>query len=348
MKNLILFSLLLSSSLSFLAQSTEEVQQLITRGIEYHDSGQFEEAISTYQEALDIDHTNATANYEIAFSYASLRDYDNAIKHCNKVIKQKKGDPTMAYVTKANCLDKQGYSKKAIKVYKKALKKTGHHYLIHYNLALTYFKLKDFDKSIENTIAAIENNPGHASSHILLGYSQMSLGNKTQTILALNYFLLLEHDTKRSAEALKIFNDKIIGDVTSSQDGNNKTINISISPNTDEGFMAAELSLSILQATKGTLLDGAEEDEIETEMSDQEYYVYKITSFYQILGELKEAKNEGLFWDFYVPMFYKIANSDHMETFCYLFSSNDEESAIWIEENEDALIDFAEWLQNGQ
>ena len=119
----------------------------------------------------------------------------------------------------------------------------------------------------------------------------------------------------------------------SSTENGTKTININISENTDPTFMAAELSLAILDLTKGKDLDKDEksDDEEEVEMTKQELLIYKLTSYYSILGELNEEETKGIFWEFYIPKFYKLAESDHMEAFCYFKSChNSHISAIIV------------------
>jgi len=128
----------------------------------------------------------------MALSYMYAKDYPNAVKFSSEVIAMNDQNLLKAYNIKASALDNSKKSKKAIEVYNEALQKFSTDYLLHYNLALTYFNLKQYNKSAESAIRALQNNSGHASSHLLLGYSMYHLNNKVPSILSLDYFLLLE------------------------------------------------------------------------------------------------------------------------------------------------------------
>ena len=61
--------------------------------------------------------------------------------------------------------------------------------------------------------------------------------------------------------------------------------------------------------------------------------------------EGKRKKN--IWWKFYVPFFYQLSKSDHMETFCHFISlSSDKVSLQWLKSNEDKLKAFAKWLKD--
>ena len=246
------------------------IEELVKKGIEHHDKGEYDKAIDLYKKALDIDPKSTIANYEAAYSYFMKKDYKNAIRYSNVVIKQKSEWSTHAYVTKGSALDNMGKTKKSIKLFKKAIKETGGHYLLYYNLALNYFKLSEWADAELNILKALQFNPNHTSSHFMLAKINALLGNKTKSILAANYFLFLEPDSYRSRDALELLVTNFSGNVS--------------------------------------------KDEI--------------------------------WWNFYIPFFYDLAQSDHVETYCYYIIQNMNENAKkWLEQNEDRLSSFGTWLE---
>jgi len=64
---------------------TNNVQTLIDEGVALHDQGQYQQAIDKYKEALKLDSNSVTAIYEMAFSYFSLKDYDETEGLCRKL-----------------------------------------------------------------------------------------------------------------------------------------------------------------------------------------------------------------------------------------------------------------------
>lgn len=315
-----------------------DIEDFVKEGIELHDNGNYEEAIETYKKALKIDPASTLVNYEIALSYFTNGNYKEAIKYSDEVLKQNKDYMLQAYLTKGSALDMSGNTKESIKLFEKAIKKTDGHFLLYYNLGFNYYKLNNFDNAEENVIKAITLNPTHSSSHLMLASMHDQKGNSVQTLLASHYFLFLEPDSQRSLDAYSMLQKNFGGNVSKDVDKPN-TINIALSPNNDSQFGAAELMVSMLEASKSfEKNEGKTEDDMFVENSGQ---------FFKILGELKEKDNQEIWWTFYTPFFYDLAISEHLETYCkYITQSDNENSRKWLSENESQLNDFGEWLQN--
>ncbi len=327
--------LLLISSFSVSAQS-EELETLVKEGVEQHDKGEYKKAIETFEKALKIDKKSPLVNYEMANTYLALKKYKDAIKHANTVIKVNKKYVGSAFILKGTAQDLQGKSKDAIKTYKKGIKKDPSNYLLHFNLALTAFNSKDYKTAEESALNAIKNKPTHASSHILLSYAANAQNKRVQTVLASFYFIMLEPNTKRSTGALQLLEARLNQGVKKT--GENE-ISISISSDTDDEFSAAELSLSMLAATKSI-----EENEKKTE---QQLFVENTESFFKILGELNDKKKKSFWWTYYVKFFYDMTQAGHNEAFCYyvMLSKKDKEVMEWLSENEEKISAFSKWFE---
>ncbi|HBU76946.1 MAG TPA: hypothetical protein DEF18_02490 [Muricauda sp.] len=322
-------------STTIFAQS--EIEAFVQEGIQYHDSGDYEKAIETYQKALKLDPKSTLVNYEIALSYFTKGDHKEAIKYSDVVLKQNEDYLIPAYITKGSSLDMLGKTKESIKLFKKAIKKTDGHYLLHYNLGLNYFKTNDLDAAEENVLKAIELNPNHSSSHLMLAHIHNQKGNSVQTLIAAHYFLFLEPNSNRALEAYAMLQNNFGGNVSKDENKAN-TINILLSSNNDSQFGAAELMVSMLEASKSL-----EENEGKT---DDEMFVQNTEKFFKILGELKKKKDKEIWWTFYTPFFYDLAKSEHLETYCkYISQIGNENSRKWIAENESQLNEFDKWLK---
>lgn len=319
-----------------IAQSS--VEDYVKEGIQFHDQGDFNKAIELYNKALALDPKSPLVNYEIALSYFSLEDYKQVIKYSDVVLDQNSDLMVEAYLAKGSALDMIGKTKESIKLFEKAIKKEEPNYLLFYNLALNHYKVHDFDDAEANVVKAIEQNPNHSSSHLMLAYIYDQKGSSVQTLLATHYFLFLEPTTNRSLEAYQMLQENFGGNVSKDKDKPN-TINISlVMGDDDDEFGAANLMVSLLEASKSL-----EKNEGKTE---DEMFVENTQSFFKILGELKKKKNTGIWWEFYVPFFYDLAKSDHIETYCkYISQHSNEDSYTWLGENEKKLIDFDDWLK---
>ncbi len=335
-KRLFGFILLLLLSINSFSQS--EIENLVKEGIQYHDNKEYDKAIETYEKALKINPNSTLVNYEIALSYFSKGDYKEAVKYSDVVLKQDKDLLLQAYMTKGSALDMLGKTKESIKLFNKAIKKTEGHYLLYYNLGLNYYKISNLENAEENIIKAIELNPNHSSSHLILANIHNKKGNTVQTLLSSHFFLFLEPNSQRSLDAYSMLQQNFGGNVTKDNEKPN-TINILLSSNNDSQFGAAELMVSMLEASKAL-----EENEGK---SDDEMFVENTEKFFKVLGELKKKKNKEIWWTFYTTFFYDLAKSEHIETYCkYITQIDNENSKKWLEENTIALNEFDKWLKN--
>lgn len=333
-KHFLIFGLLLLSTFLY---SQISVDSLVEVGIQYHDNGEFIQAIETYKTALDIEPNSPLVNYEIALTYMYAGDYQNAIKHSDKVIKKNDKYLLQAYLVKGSCLDYLGKTKESIKLFKKGIKKFGDDHLLYYNLGYNYYNIKEFDKAEEAFIKAINTKANHASSHLFLGYLMYEKNQRVQSLLSLHFFLLLEPNSERSQNAYNLLQSQLSGGVERNQEESGK-IDIFLSPDQLKSeFGTIDMMITILEASKSL-----EENEGK---SDDQMFIENTTSFFKILGEHKTKENTGFWWDFYVPFFYLIAESEHIDTYCYYISQSTKETAAdWLKENEKRVTDFAKWL----
>ncbi|HQA86502.1 MAG TPA: tetratricopeptide repeat protein [Bacteroidales bacterium] len=333
-KYFLIFGLLLLSTFLY---SQISVDSLVEVGIQYHDNGEFIQAIETYKTALDIEPNSPLVNYEIALTYMYSGDYQNAIKHSDKVIKRNDKYLLQAYLVKGSCLDYLGKTKESIKLFKKGIKKFGDDHLLYYNLGYNYYNIKEFDKAEEAFIKAINTKANHASSHLFLGYLMYEKNQRVQSLLSLHFFLLLEPNSERSQNAYNLLQSQLSGGVERNQEEPGK-IDIFLSPDQLKSeFGTIDMMITILEASKSL-----EENEGK---SDDQLFIENTTSFFKILGEHKTKENTGFWWDFYVPFFYLIAESEHIDTYCYYISQSTKETAAdWLKENEKRVTDFAKWL----
>ena len=332
MKKILL--LLLICGFTFPGFSQENTfDQLIEKGIAYHDAGDYENAIKEYEKALELEPKSGMAHYEIAYSYFLKGDYKSAVKYSEKAIYLETDNQLLNYVMLGNALDMQGKPKKAIKVYEKAMKEYDH-YLLSYNYAITCWKEKEGDKAYEATLKAINNNPSHGSSHLLLSEIMDTRGERIKAMLPLYYFLLVEPNSDRSFneyERLKAYMDLGVERTSPT------TINVSLGLSPDSGFGAAEMMLSLQRAA-----NSIPENKDKSEM---ELFAENNGSVFSILGELKKD-NKGFWWEFYVPVFAGIAEAELVEPFSYFIStSQGEEATNWLAENEEKFTRLKKWFE---
>lgn len=314
----------------------DKVRELVTQGIEFHDQGMYNEAIAKYKDALEIDKNSTFANYELSYTYFVTKQYDEAIKYSTIAIKQNSNHQHECYVVLGSCLDLIGKPSKAIKTYEEGLSKFPNSNLLNYNLALTCYYQKDFDKAEKAAIKAIEAKPTHGSSHIILSAIMQEKGQRVKSILPLYFFLMIEPNSQRALINYKSLRNQLRQGVEK-KDEKNINVNVPFSSTTGE-FSAAEMMISMLAAS--SYID---ENKGKNEM---ELFVDTNKSFFSVLGELKKD-NTGFWWDLYVTTFYDLVKSDNYEAYSYFVSqsTNSELVTNWINENPEKMQKFYDWLK---
>jgi tetratricopeptide (TPR) repeat protein len=204
---------------------------------------------------------------------------------------------------------------------------------LYYNLGLTYYRMGERDKARDSLAESLINDPFHPSSNFLLGKICYEQGRKSQSLYSLCYFLLLEPYSERSGEAYATIEQLMAG----SEDG------IAVS---DTGnFTSFDIMISLLFAAAENEPAGASKDE---------QFIKKLDAFFfagqaPLVRSLRQIEDrplaDDLWWEFYVPFFFRLAESDHFETFCrYIGMSVSPESVAWLGENEEKINTMFEWL----
>lgn len=336
MRQIFTLTLCLFISSNFFGQD-DKLKELISQGIEYHDQGKYDEAIAKYMAALEIDKKSTLANYELSYTYFVTKQYDDAIKYSTIAIKQNSNNQHESYVVLGSCLDMTGKPSKAIKTYEEGLSKFPSSNLLNYNLALTCYNQKDYEKAEKAAINAIEAKPTHGSSHIILSAIMHEKGQRAKSILPLYYFLMIEPNSKRSLINYNSLRNQL-GQGVEKKDDKNINVNIPISSSSSSEFDAAEMMISLLAASKHT-----EENKDKNEM---ELFVETNRGIFSVLGELKKD-NTGFWWDLYVTRFYDLVQSDNFEAYSYFISqsTNDELVNNWITGHSEEMQKFVEWMK---
>lgn len=241
-----------------------------------------------------------------------------------------------AHVIKGSALDNLGKTEESIALFEKALDKFGHHHLLHFNLAVNYNNMGEYDKAESAFTDAIMTNPNHSSSHRGLAILKKEQGERIKSLLSLYYFLLLEPTSDRSEDAYNLLMEQFSANVQTSEEEPSK-INIYIDPKASESeFGSTEFILAMSQAAKS----------LDKEKTAEELFIENTESFFKTLGGLTEEKTkDNLWWIVYIPFFYELAQSEHIEAFCYYISlSSNEKAYEWIEANNEKMEKFGQWL----
>lgn len=319
--------------------STEKQGALIKEGVALHDRGNYDAAISNYEEVLKENPSNVEALYEMSFSYSMKKEYRKALEAAYKGAQYKSRLLSAFYMQIGNNLDLLGEPKKAVEVYKAGIKLQPENALLYYNLAVTYRNLDKMDDARKTVKQALALNPNHNSSHLFLTLLWQEGGYKAPSLLSASRFLILEPRSQRSANALELVLKVMGGSATQGKNPNEINIFLDMNTKKDEGdFGSLEMVLGL-----GSALNMTEKNKGKTEM---QLLVGQFETLFAIMSEQSDKGNKGQFaWQYYVPYFSELKRKNYVEPFVYYINQvgGSEEVQPWLAKNKGRVDEFLTW-----
>lgn len=316
----------------FMAQGQESnVDKLIKQGSALYDNGMYNDAINKYQQAIALDKKNSEAHYELAYTYLKIKNWDEALYYSRIVMSFKDDYWLDALLIYGTVMDKKGNSNQSIREYKKALKKYPDGYLLYYNLALSYAKIKEYDSSIEASIKCLQINESFVQGHILLSSLMKQKGEVLKSMLPLYYCHILEDDDENKQELTDRLQEIwMIAKVQKpvQKDPISKYVTVS-------GLNVAEAK--IINISK----------EVSAQNPDEPLLLVNQTvALFDLLNEVQTGELD--FFDIkYVDFFTELYRAGHAESFGY-FICNPKykpEVLVWVSHNQAVFNDFINWME---
>ncbi len=279
---------------------------------------------------MKIDPNYSSAYHEISFTLFSSGKGMEAVPYLEKLLKL---DPKSgaAYDMLGSIYDDDKQADKAIEYYKKGIEVAPDYQRLHFNLAISSLRQKKYPEAEAYAIEAIKLDPKHASSHRAYAMATFYENKRGVSLLAWSSFLLLEPQTKRSAEAFNYV--KYILNYGISKK-NEKTVNVNISA-TDLNPGNLSLPLAILSATtdkKGlTAIDSL---------------TLQLQSVYKVSHTFSMDKKDDFYTHFYADYFTKLAETDNMQALARLISLSayKDETLQWFKDNNTKLSALDSWV----
>jgi tetratricopeptide (TPR) repeat protein len=328
-------------------EATVAQKQLINEGIKLHDQKQYDEAINKYLQVLKENPNNDLALYEIAISYYTKQDTRRAVEAAYKLVQYKSSTGLLGYTVIANALDDLGKPKEAIEIYQKAIKQlegdaeyTPHVSNLYYNMAIAYFKQKQYKEAREASKKAVQSNFSYPSPNYLLAVNYHGTKYKVPALLAAARLISLEINSQRTQQSVAIFLDILKGAKKNEKTGN-ISINLDFNAPTDEGdFGMYELFLGTLTTVK---------DEKDKNKSENEIFADAVDSLIAILGEDKKLTSTFV-GKTYIPFMMEMKSKGFSKTFAYLVlqQNGNEEAKKWLIDNAQQTANFLMWAKDYQ
>lgn len=316
----------------FVAQAQDsQVDKLLKQGDALFDHELYEDAINKYKQALTFDKKNEKAHYELAYTYLSLRNWDDALYYCRLTL-DFEGDYWLdALLIYGNVLNNKGNSKQAIREYKKALKKYPNECLLYYNLALSYEKQLEFKKAEDAVIKGIKINKSHLPSHKLLSSLKKKEGEILKSMLPLYYCLLLEPDESKKQELISELQVQWFV----AQVQRKKAETPYSKHSTLSGLKLAESKLNTISR------------EASVNYPDEPFKLVNQTILLLTMLEDVQTGELDFFDIFYVDFFTMLHRAGHTESFSYFLcsASYNPDVLLWVGDHQSSFSSFIDWME---
>lgn len=342
-----LFMLLAWSTIAF-GQDKEAAEKLVNEGVAYHDKGEYDAALATYDKALALDKDNLLALAEKALTLSAQNKLQEAITCAELAIAKHPDDEDLKYVysTCADAYDGLKQIDKALSLYDEGIKKFPDFYQIHFNKGIALAGVKRYDEAILCFQKSVTLNPRHPGSHNAI--ARLLNGKKRiPALMAYCRFFVLEPESQRAKENLVGVQSLLKGNVEKT--GKN-SITINIDPEmladtvkngkvTENSFSITDMILSMDAA-----LDFDKKNKKKTET---QLFQRKLETVCASLKEMKKD-NFGFYWEYYAPYFIEMKDRNLTETFSYIAFVTSEDPSVkkWIKAHPKEIEAFYTWSKN--
>lgn len=311
-----------------------EARKLFNQGIKEHDSGNYEKAISLYEQALEIEPDNEVIIYEMGYSYSALKNYQSVISLISERVEKGKVKNPDLYVLLGNVYDMMDDPYKSIETYKAGLNKFPNSGLIYYNYGITLAQQKEMEKALEKFEKGIAVDPSYASNFYMAAKLLKGSNQEIWSILYGEMYINIIPDNDRAAELSKMIYDFYTTRIKKTDEGYTVSINpFSSLGDKDKVNLQARyemdcfLGVTALQEY-GDNLDG---------------FAHLRDVIATLWNEKKEPEYKNILFDRQKELMN--INKDYLTCYNYLilaYADPDRFSA-WYNKNKTTFDDFAEW-----
>jgi len=142
-------------------EKNELAEMLARRALTYTSMGEIKKAINDCNESIEIDSTNITTYYGLAYAYLRLDDYKSSFTTCDKAINNSERGEVFFYMIKGVIYFRMNEIDSAYSLFYRALEINEYPHIpviIYDILAKLSIHTQNYDKAIDYCMKAIENN----------------------------------------------------------------------------------------------------------------------------------------------------------------------------------------------
>lgn len=198
-------------------QEVNDAAAYNAKGLESYKSGNYEDAVKSYQQAVKLKKDYSEAYYNLGDAYFQLKQYKQAIEAYKQAIRYQSNFPT-AYNNLGTTYYKVGEHKKAIEAYKEAIRLDPKSGSTYFNLGVTYVERGNEPAALDQYKILKTVDPQLAHKLYLLIYKPMAAVFGAVSGVRLNVIATDSQGTPVSdlnQEDFQVFEDSVPQRITS-------------------------------------------------------------------------------------------------------------------------------------
>ncbi|HYC84913.1 MAG TPA: tetratricopeptide repeat protein [Chryseosolibacter sp.] len=323
---LVFLSLFLSTSLFSQKIPLINSGELLATSRENYDTGNYAKAAELLLQIPERDTNYVAMLPELALAYTADKQYDKALEVCSRALKKPGEFRAKLLKAEAVATDRKGDSQKGREMLTKAIAKYPFDLSLHYNLALSYFNNKEYEKATQLFFDILAVNPFHQGCHLHLAQISIMQGAKTHGMLSLGLYLGISNSDNSRLVLLNNFVDNQVAD-----DG------------TIPGF-ASNGCEKLDQIIRSRI---SLDDKFKSQIPVKVPVIRQFETLFEQLGTLN-GNSDDPWLKYYLPIYQVIKSENLMLPFIYHICSSSDIDAVrkWRSKNEKALNTFFEKVNN--
>ncbi|MBA4056976.1 MAG: hypothetical protein C0490_19835, partial [Marivirga sp.] len=295
-------------------------REVIDQGKLLYDSGNYPAAIEKYLTIPKRDTAYVYMLSELALAYLGNKEYDKAITACKEGLQDLSIYRAHFLRSEAVATDRKGNFSDAVGLFEKAISIYPFDYGLIFNLGITYYNHKDYDKARDCFFRVLSIYPFHQGSHLNLAILSAAQGKKTHAMLSFGIYLGINNEDNKRLVLLE--------NVVSNQFADEGSIPF-------QGKNAFEKLDQIIRARI------AMESSYKSKIDFDAAIVKQFQMFFDQLSTVDTQMDDP--WStYYVSIYQSLKEKDMIEPFIYhiLKSTNNEKVTKWTKKNEKRINAF--------
>jgi len=178
---------------------TDDMKAELTKGNDFFNAGQFQEAIGVYSTMLEAHPDIYILNKNIGNCYFEMEDYDQAETYYQKILEQDP-DSSDTKIAIGNCYANRSENETALEWYNQVEFDSIKDAVVLYNIGTNLYNSGNYSEALRYYQRTVEIQPDNLDGIYQLGLCYLTMGNKEESIKQFEKYLEIDSDSERTGQ----------------------------------------------------------------------------------------------------------------------------------------------------